>query len=354
MLLLPAFSCATPPNNTPIPPAPTNPQLEQLATDVAQLQADNATLAAQIPDAESTLVVSPATIAPPATLSLTPQPVSTTVPITITGTPTLPLMIQSFTVSAEAVGDSKRLQFVWASSGGIAGFIENGASSTSNLTTKWTVPPAGTLTVELPDTQHRNPTFTLFVYNHPDLEIAQTVSQTVQLAWECRHHYFFNPIPPRCPLQPANEGWALEQQFEHGKMIWVHEVAGNGVTVRKTIYVLYEEAQNENQWQLFDDYWTQAQPIRQPNIVPPTGFLQPERSFGKVWRENQQVRDRLGWATGYERGFYGGWQTAPSDEPPAITTYLSTYDGQVMQLIGEGNAGNFWTPTVAFSPTTPP
>ena len=43
-------------------------------------------------------------------------------------------------------------------------------------------------------------------------------------------------------------------------------------------------------------------------IFPPSGYYQPKRGFGKVWRDNQNVRNNLQWATTEERGFFGSIQ----------------------------------------------
>ena len=45
-----------------------------------------------------------------------------------------------------------------------------------------------------------------------------------------------------------------------------------------------------------------------PSIVPPWGYYQPLRGFGKVWRENPSVRGSLSWATEQERGLTLSWQ----------------------------------------------
>jgi hypothetical protein len=46
-------------------------------------------------------------------------------------------------------------------------------------------------------------------------------------------------------------------------------------------------------------------PETDPAFDPPagSGFYQPKRGFGRVWREQPGVRERLGWATDPEFGF---------------------------------------------------
>ena len=102
-------------------------------------------------------------------------------------------------------------------------------------------------------------------------------------------------------------GWAAEprptevatafQPFEGGAMIWREDT--------RRIYALF----NDGSWAAFDDTWTPEEPDRNPNIVPPPGLFQPIRGFGKVWRNNPQVRAALGWALREEVGHTSPVQT---------------------------------------------
>ena len=96
----------------------------------------------------------------------------------------------------------------------------------------------------------------------------------------------------------ANEKsvWAAEQAFQGGYMYWREDL--------QDIYVLY----NNGTWQSYDDTWTSAEPEWDTNIVPPAGYYQPKRGFGKVWRNNGGVRNGLAWATTEERGFNASLQ----------------------------------------------
>ncbi|GAB4200474.1 MAG: hypothetical protein OHK0022_21570 [Roseiflexaceae bacterium] len=42
-------------------------------------------------------------------------------------------------------------------------------------------------------------------------------------------------------------------------------------------------------------------PARDRRLTPPPGLLAPKRGFGKLWRENPDLREMLGWATAPER-----------------------------------------------------
>jgi hypothetical protein len=51
------------------------------------------------------------------------------------------------------------------------------------------------------------------------------------------------------------------------------------------------------------DRWREGDPINDPSIIPPSGYYQPVRGFGLVWREQPGVRAALGWGLAEEAGF---------------------------------------------------
>lgn len=77
---------------------------------------------------------------------------------------------------------------------------------------------------------------------------------------------------------------AADQPFEQGRMIWVGS--------QDSIYVIY----NDGSWARYADNFEEGMAERDPAIFPPGGKLQPERGFGKLWREQPEVRERIGWA----------------------------------------------------------
>jgi len=99
-----------------------------------------------------------------------------------------------------------------------------------------------------------------------------------------------------CPLADEFSTTAAEEIFIGGYMFWT--------SVGPRVYVLY----NNGTWQSFADTWAPPQPESDPSIVPPWGYYQPVRGFGKVWRENPGVRSGLSWATEPERGLTLSWQ----------------------------------------------
>ncbi|HNP73961.1 MAG TPA: hypothetical protein PKK15_22785 [Kouleothrix sp.] len=99
-----------------------------------------------------------------------------------------------------------------------------------------------------------------------------------------------------CP-QPAIQGApGAVQPFEHGSMLWV-DLGAQG----RKIYVLPPRPEGADatltpiRFQVFDDTWAEGQPVN-AGLTPPGSLLEPQRGFGKVWREHPEVRARLGWA----------------------------------------------------------
>jgi hypothetical protein len=83
------------------------------------------------------------------------------------------------------------------------------------------------------------------------------------------------------------------------------------------------------------------QPDRDPDLTPPPGRYQPMRGFGKLWRGNTSVRERIGWATAPEQGFEGTWQQLRT-EFLGGEVFLRTIDGQVVLFSGFWMAGGHW------------
>jgi photosystem II stability/assembly factor-like uncharacterized protein len=92
-----------------------------------------------------------------------------------------------------------------------------------------------------------------------------------------------------CPEETAAQIPFAEQLFEHGRMFW-------DSSTRK-IYVLLEDGT----WSVFDDTFDEnTDPAYDPNLPPPP--RQPQRGFGKVWREQLGgPQAAIGWAVANEK-----------------------------------------------------
>jgi hypothetical protein len=99
------------------------------------------------------------------------------------------------------------------------------------------------------------------------------------------------------PVQAAEQLLLAEQPFEGGTMIW--DSSG------PTIYVLL----STGTWQAYDDTYVEGVDVDYDPALPPPP-QQPQRGFGKVWREKLGGPESLiGWALEGERGIEG-WRQA--------------------------------------------
>jgi hypothetical protein len=147
---------------------------------------------------------------------------------------------------------------------------------------------------------------------------------------DCVLTWFFQPAPDACPVGYPTVSAAAEQPFEKGVMIWLEKT--------DSIIVLHDDGR----WRRFEDTWSEGEPESDPAIVPPAGRFQPIRGFGKVWRQRPEVRKALGWALGVELGFESTFQDQTTDPDRLPLTYLRSYNGQILALIGRAPDQGDW------------
>ncbi len=93
----------------------------------------------------------------------------------------------------------------------------------------------------------------------------------------------------------------VEQVFERGRMIWFRD------TRRVAVLIGDDVDPTSGEWLCFRDTFQEGEPEFLPTFQPPAGITttsqftdasiqQPIRGFGKIWRENSDIRERLGWA----------------------------------------------------------
>jgi len=109
-----------------------------------------------------------------------------------------------------------------------------------------------------------------------------------------------NPFPTETVAQVQ----VAEQVFEHGRMFWVQPAA--------QIWVMVVDEEGSGRWLRYQDTFVEGEDMStDPALAPPDGLLQPERGFGKLWRENAEVRDTLGWAITPEFGYISEYRYKP-------------------------------------------
>jgi hypothetical protein len=119
------------------------------------------------------------------------------------------------------------------------------------------------------------------------------------------------PMPQSCPIATspgliqaagANLGCATsapfttnvaDQQFEHGRMLWVEEWA--------SISVLYDGG--DSHYDAYDDLFSPDKTQPAPLTMPDSPLIEPRQGFGKIWRELGGPTGALGWATADEQSY---------------------------------------------------
>lgn len=157
-----------------------------------------------------------------------------------------------------------------------------------------------------------------------------TAAATTATPDSCTFQYFFYPSPAACPGGAPIDSAAAEQQFEHGFMLWLE--ANNSVFVFA----------KDGRFQRYEDTFVEGQPENDPSFVPPENLYQPVRGFGKVWRENLEVREKLGWATGRELGFKSLLQLQEKREDGLTILFVRAFNGQILGLTYRDSDAGDW------------
>lgn len=98
-----------------------------------------------------------------------------------------------------------------------------------------------------------------------------------------------------------------EQQFERGRMFYLQPT--------DEIWVMFEDPNGlGGRWELFDNTWEEGMAELDPELEAPEGLSQPIRGFGKLWRENDEIREALGWALETEVGHVTTYRYEPGGE----------------------------------------
>jgi hypothetical protein len=100
------------------------------------------------------------------------------------------------------------------------------------------------------------------------------------------------PLPEVFPTPVEAQIRVAEQIFEHGRMFWLEPT--------DEIWAILEDGS----WEKYSNSFQEGDPENDPTLTSPAANLQqPIRGFGKVWREEPDLRDRLGWAIDIEYGY---------------------------------------------------
>ena len=146
------------------------------------------------------------------------------------------------------------------------------------------------------------------------------------------------PTPDPFPAPVIGSIYVAEQQFEKGWMFWLQP--------NTQIWVLTAADDGRHIWSVYDDTFVEGDAESDPQIAPPEGRLQPIRGFGKLWRENPEVRLALGWALGVELGHttryeyhHGGFVDAENNYAPAPGYHqVKSLSGDIFQFLEDSRS----------------
>ncbi|MCP4414971.1 MAG: hypothetical protein GY805_00005 [Chloroflexi bacterium] len=191
------------------------------------------------------------------------------------------------------------------------------------LSTFWDVAATGEMSYTISSGSRNQEDFALYADN----DDFPWVSASLTLPLTCPDSWFFTPAPDICPQDAALISASAEQQFEQGFMVWAAE--------EDRIYVLFADELYTTAWSAFEDTWQEGDPEDDPSIVPPSGLYQPQRGFGLVWREQPNVRERLGWALAPEASGETAVQRTSYFKYNHI--YLKALDNNIWHLFPESS-----------------
>ncbi len=107
-------------------------------------------------------------------------------------------------------------------------------------------------------------------------------------------------LPPGFPTPVKQSIQVAEELFEHGRMFWLQPT--------DQIWVLKITSVGHGTWEIYKNTFKDGEPENDPSLVPPDGRYQPQRGFGKLWRESGNLRQELGWGVTPEFGYVSPYE----------------------------------------------
>lgn len=136
------------------------------------------------------------------------------------------------------------------------------------------------------------------------------------------------PTPDPVPTEAFSQVQVAEQVFENGRMFWLQPYS--------QIWVLVLDGEGEGEWLRYNDTFVEGEdPEDDPDINPPDGFYEPQRGFGKLWRETPEVRDALGWGITPEFGYISEYRYQPTGDVVDGEFEQTAAEHQVLSLNSE-------------------
>ncbi|WP_420640715.1 hypothetical protein [Candidatus Leptofilum sp.] len=156
-------------------------------------------------------------------------------------------------------------------------------------------PLAGPYTFSVDPTTRTNLNLELRAF----LDDSSAYSSEVLMVLCPEDRWFFAGPPTTCPAASPIETAAAFQRFENGAMVWLED--GQYWNEGEVIFILHDDASQS--LDAFPESGIPDGPMPDDEYSPPDGRYVPESGFGRIWRGNSWVRQRLGWALAPEIGY---------------------------------------------------
>lgn len=152
------------------------------------------------------------------------------------------------------------------------------------------------------------------------------VEEIISIPLECPIDWFFTPAPEDCANEQPIPSRIIDQPMQRGRLLYVEEF--------DTVYALFNDDRRPA-WASFPNRFDPTiHPAREENAPPQ--MIQPINELGFVWRNDNDIRNRLGLGQAEAITFDGLIQTAPAGRLQDVL-YFSGANGVVLRL-PPGNA----------------
>lgn len=275
----PTIESATPSTPTAAPTSPPQPTTAATTTSIA------------------TIEPSPSSTASPTIIAPTPTEASASEPV-----------VNYFRFAAPLTKPSEPTLLEWDVQGVSNVVISRNGGEWAEAGQQWNVANRDTMSHTFPPSVGGWPvTYMLTSPDAPLLYAEFTVTVPCQYEWL----FPFDYPGATCPTEPLVSAAAF-QSFEEGFMLWTQELD----------QILYSNWDGTIHGEVTDMFDVATDPIRLDWVEPPTNYLQPEYGFGKLWRENDFVRQTLGWAVDRPIDFSSIRQAEPNSRYGDFQSYI--------------------------------
>src|SRR5688572_7885535 len=107
--------------------------------------------------------------------------------------------------------------------------------------------------------------------------------------------------PDVFPTPIMGQIFVAQQTFQRGEMFWLQPI--------DQLWVLTTDSNGVQTWIVQEDTFEDGMPESDESLVAPeAGLIQPIRGFGMLCRNDLNIQNMLGWATGEELGYLTNYE----------------------------------------------